>query len=244
MILLLLPALVLMPFGGVSPRLGFRLCGPITQIPSPDPIRYAAYGQAFAVEMLLIDVATLWLVRRVSMRLAPSDRTGLRAGLLYLGLVFLSGALLQKFDLAAGALCLLAILALLQGQNRFAWIALALATLVKGYPCWRRQSSRSISLRNPANRVCEKRIRAQARELVEGIAWLASLLPCQRRLYGHTQAPTQFCTRLPISRGAAPKSRACMRTRSSCWDGYREWMSTPVSTPPISRVLSSRHLTI
>ncbi|HEV8191227.1 MAG TPA: hypothetical protein VGP82_07055, partial [Ktedonobacterales bacterium] len=134
MVLLLLPAIVLFPFSGVSPQVDSVFAGPITQIPSPDPIRYAAYGQAFAVEMLLIDVGTLWLVRRVAMRLMPSDRAGLRAGLLYLGLVFLSGALLQKFDLAAGTLGLLAILALLQGRRRLAWIALALATLVKGYP--------------------------------------------------------------------------------------------------------------
>ncbi len=173
MVLLLLPALVLLPFGGVSPRLDSVFVGPITHIPSPDPIRYAAYGQAFAVEMLLIDVMTLWLVRRVATRLAPSDRTGLRAGLLYLGLVFLSGALLQKFDLVAGTLCLAAILALLQGQKRLAWIALALAVLVKGYPLLAVPIFVLNILTASGLSSLREAIRAKARELAGGLGWLA-----------------------------------------------------------------------
>lgn len=175
-VLLLLPALVLLPFGGVAPRLDSAFAGPITGIPAPDPIRYAAYGQAFAVEMLLLDVITLWLVRRVAMRLVPSDRTGLRAGLLYLTLVFLSGALLQKFDLAAGTLCLLAVLALLQGRRRVAWIALALAALVKGFPLLAAPIFVLYILAESGQSSLRDAVRARAREMVEGTAWLVAII--------------------------------------------------------------------
>ncbi len=134
MVLLLLPALPLLPFSGIAPRPDPAFTGAMTHLPNPDPVRYGAYGVSFAVEMLLIDVATLWLVRRMAARMLPHDRYGLRSGLLYIGLVFASGALLQKFDLVPGALCLLAVGALAENRPRLAWAALALATLIKGFP--------------------------------------------------------------------------------------------------------------
>ncbi|HEX6541077.1 MAG TPA: glycosyltransferase 87 family protein [Ktedonobacterales bacterium] len=134
MLLILLPAVPLMPFTAIAPRPDPAFVALPTHLPMPDPVRYGVYGLSFGVEMLLIDVLTLALVRVVARRVNPGDRHGLRSGLLYLALVFASGALLQKFDLAAGALCLAAILALMNRQTAVAWITLALATLIKGFP--------------------------------------------------------------------------------------------------------------
>jgi hypothetical protein len=134
MVLLLLPALVLLPFSSLAPRPDAAFSGVITQIPQPDIVRYSAYGLAFAVEMLLIDVFTLWLVRVAAKRFLSRDPQGWRAGLLYVAIIFLNGALLQKFDLAAGTLVLAAVLALIEGHRRWAWLALAGAALVKGFP--------------------------------------------------------------------------------------------------------------
>src|SRR5262249_16478418 len=73
--------------------------------------------------------------QRAGRRLAPGDDAlGVRAALLYIGLVFLSGALLQKFDLVIGTLCLTAVLALAAERHELAGAALALAALVKGFP--------------------------------------------------------------------------------------------------------------
>ncbi|MGH2514189.1 MAG: hypothetical protein ACRDHP_00890, partial [Ktedonobacterales bacterium] len=92
-LMLLLPALPLLPFAGIAPRPDPAFSLPITHLPHPDPVRYGAYGISFAVEMLLLDVLTLWLVRRAARRHLAGDPQGLRAGLLYIALVFLSGAL-------------------------------------------------------------------------------------------------------------------------------------------------------
>ena len=134
MLLLLLPALPLLPFAAVAPRPDPAFIAAPTSLPAPDPFRYSVYGLSFGIEMLLIDVLTLALVRAVASRLIPDDRYGLKSGLFYIVLVFASGALLQKFDLVAGTLCLVAILALMRRQNAIAWIMLGLATLIKGFP--------------------------------------------------------------------------------------------------------------
>ena len=131
--LILLPALPLLLFPGIAPRPD-PVFNHIISIPKPDPIRYSAYGISFAVEMLLIDALTLWLVQRAARRFIASDPTGLRSGLLYIVLVFLSGSILQKFDLATGTCCLIALVALASKRNALAWGALALATLIKGFP--------------------------------------------------------------------------------------------------------------
>ena len=107
---------------------------PITQLPRPIPLRYGAYGVSFAIEDAAIDALTLWLVTRAARRIGGPGLTPLRAGLLYVIFIFTSGALLQKFDLAAGTLCLAAILALAYNRSDLAWGAVALATLVKGFP--------------------------------------------------------------------------------------------------------------
>lgn len=133
-LLIVLPALPLLPFAALAPRPDPAFIEPLRSLPHPDPVRYGAYGISFAIEMLLLDLLALWLVRRAGRRLAPGDRYGLRSGLLYVGLIFLSGALLQKFDLVAGVLCLAAVVALVERRDALGWGALAAAALVKGFP--------------------------------------------------------------------------------------------------------------
>jgi len=107
--LILLPALPLLPFAALAPRPDPAFTLPITHLPHPDPVRYGAYGVSFAVEMLLIDALTLWLVQRAARRLMRGDTLGVWAGLLYVALTFATGAVLQKFDLAVGTLLLAAV---------------------------------------------------------------------------------------------------------------------------------------
>jgi len=133
-VLLLAPALVLLPFSAIAPRPDPAFVASPTALPMPDPQRYSVYGLSFGIELLLIDLLTLVLIRAVARRLIPGDRYGMKSGLLYLLLVFASGALLQKFDLVAGTLCLAAILALINRQTAIAFITLGLAMLVKGFP--------------------------------------------------------------------------------------------------------------
>lgn len=136
MLLLILPALPLLPFQQIAPRPlpELTLHQHLTHLPQPDPLRYGAYGVSFALEMLLVDALTLWLVRRAARRLTPGDMLGMRSALAYILLVFLNGALLQKFDLAIGTLGLAAVAALVNDRRSLAGVALALATLVKGFP--------------------------------------------------------------------------------------------------------------
>jgi hypothetical protein len=133
-VLLLLPALPLLPFGQIAPRPDAATGAALVHQSPPDPTRFAAYGISFGVEMLIIDALTLVLVRWTARRYLAGDRYGTRASLLYIMLVFFSGALLQKFDLAAGALCLLAVVAAWAGRYRASGVALAAAVLVKGFP--------------------------------------------------------------------------------------------------------------
>lgn len=134
MLLLLLPALPLLPLGPLAPKPDPDFSRVITTLPAPDPLRYGAYGVSFALMILALDALTLWLVVRTARRIGGPGLTPLRAGLLYVILIFTSGALLQKFDLVAGTLCLAAILALAYNRTDLAWGAVALATLVKGFP--------------------------------------------------------------------------------------------------------------
>jgi hypothetical protein len=132
--LTLLPALPLLPFAGIAPRPDAAFHLGLTSLPVPDPVRYGAYGVSFAVMMLLIDAFTLWLVMRMGRRVAPGDTNGALSGLLYTLLTLAAGALLQKFDLAAGALCLVALYGLIIRRPGLAWTALAGAALIKGFP--------------------------------------------------------------------------------------------------------------
>jgi hypothetical protein len=175
-LLILLPALPLLPFASVAPRSDPAFMPPIARFPHPDPGRYGAYGISFAVEMLIVDALTLWLIQREARRLVPRDTYGLRSGLLYIALVFASGALLQKFDLVAGTLCLIAVLAVVARRDSVGWGALGLASLVKGYPilavpalvAYRVIRSRRVGL-VPA-------LRVQARRLAPAGAALAAVI--------------------------------------------------------------------
>jgi hypothetical protein len=133
-LLTLLPALPLLPFAGIAPRPDPAFHAGLTSLPAPDAIRYGAYGVSFAVMMLLIDALTLWLVMRVGKRSAAGDSNGAISGLIYTLLTVAVGALLQKFDLAAGALCLLALYGLITRRPYLGWSALAAAALIKGFP--------------------------------------------------------------------------------------------------------------
>jgi alpha-1,6-mannosyltransferase len=133
-LLTLLPALPLLPFVGIAPRPDPAFHAGLTNLPAPDPVRYGAYGVSFAVMMVLVDMFTLWLVMRVSKRSVAGDKNGAVSGLIYTLLTLAVGALLQKFDLVAGALCLLAIYGLLIRRPYLAWSALAAAALTKGFP--------------------------------------------------------------------------------------------------------------
>ncbi len=134
-VLILLPALPLLAMPRFAPRPDPAFHAPYTHLPIPVDIdRYGAYGISFAVEMLAIDLLTLWLVRRAARRVVRGDASGLWSGLLYVGLIFVSGALLQKFDLAVGMLCLAAVVALIERRPRLAWTLLAGAVLIKGVP--------------------------------------------------------------------------------------------------------------
>ena len=70
--LLLLPALPLLLFPGIAPRPDTAFLH-VTHLPAPDPTRYGAYGVSFAVQMLLIDALTLWLVTRAARRLTGRE---------------------------------------------------------------------------------------------------------------------------------------------------------------------------
>ena len=168
-LLLLLPALPLLPFAGIAPRPDRAFSGPITTLPHPDPVRYGAYGVSFAVEMLVIDALTLWLLRRAAKRHLAGDPEGVRTGLLYIALVFLSGALLQKFDLAVGTLCLVAVVALVERRTWLAWGAVAAAALVKGFPLLVLPVLAGYELRQARTGTLLQALRARQRELVRGV---------------------------------------------------------------------------
>ncbi|GEM_PF-301382 len=98
------------------------------------PLTEWGYGSSFALEMLALDLLTLFLVIRLAKGLIPGDRTGLYSGLLYTAFVAASGAIAQKFDLMAGTFCVVAVVALMRRRDGLAWVMLVLATLTKGYP--------------------------------------------------------------------------------------------------------------
>lgn len=168
LVLILLPALPLLPFAGVAPRPDAAFHLPIVHLPAPNPVRYGAYGTSFAIEMLVIDALTLWLVVRVARTYLPADRFGLRAGMLYVIGVAASGALLQKFDLAIGALCLLAVYAVVSKRPVLGWSALAVATLTKGFPVLAIPALLAYSLRG-ASLENRRSLRRAATEMAQGL---------------------------------------------------------------------------
>jgi hypothetical protein len=104
---------------------GLAHIGPLTEL---------GYGTGFALEMLALDLLTLFLVIRLARGLIPGDSTGLYSGLLYTAFVAASGAIAQKFDLVAGTFCLVAVVAFIRRRDDLAWVMLVLATLTKGFP--------------------------------------------------------------------------------------------------------------
>lgn len=98
------------------------------------PLTPWGYGTSFALEMMALDLLTLFLVVRLARKLIPSDPTGLISGLLYTGFVAASGAIAQKFDLVAGTFCLLAVMAFIRRRDSLGWVMLVAATLIKGFP--------------------------------------------------------------------------------------------------------------
>lgn len=129
MLFILIPAIPLLPFAGIAPR------PELDPHPwHPDPVRYQAYGISFGILILLLDACTLLLVMRAARRFNQQDSTGHVSGLIYTLLVFASGAVLQKFELATGTFVLLGILCLVNRRDGLAWAMLACAALIKGYP--------------------------------------------------------------------------------------------------------------
>jgi hypothetical protein len=175
-VLLLLPAIPLLPFARVAPRPDPAFAPGFTHLPAPDPTRYGAYGLSFACEMLLIDLLTVWLVRTAARRWVASDPQGLYAGILYVLLVFASGALLQKFDLVLGTLCLLGVVALLERRPAVAWTALALATLVKGYPLLVVPIFAGVYLLQARRATLAQALRACMRPLLDGLLTFGAVL--------------------------------------------------------------------
>jgi hypothetical protein len=174
MVLILLPAIPLLPFASVAPRPDPAFVGIATHLPVPNPVRYGAYGISFAVEMLLIDAATVWLVQRAASRYVPSDSTGLRSGLLYIVLAFFSGAILQKFELAAGLACLASLVALISGRYRLSYILLALATLIKGYPLLAIPVLVGYQLCQSSRSGLREKLVEQVRPILVGLLWFGA----------------------------------------------------------------------
>jgi hypothetical protein len=91
---------------------------------------FPAYKSAFVVQLLVFDLALLYLASTAG----GGPRLRLRAGLYYLGASFLLGPLLlRRFDLIPAALSVLSA-ALLYRRPVAAWVTLGLATSVKVYP--------------------------------------------------------------------------------------------------------------
>ncbi len=175
-VLILLPALPLLPFARIAPRPDPVFAHIVSHLPMPNPVRYGAYGISFAIEMLIVDAATLWLIQRAARKYVPGDPNGLRSGLLYILLIFCNGALLQKFDLAAGAVCLVALLALISGRERLAWSTLALATLIKGYPLLAVPVFIGYELCQAHSSNLAEALRERARPLRRGIIWFGGTI--------------------------------------------------------------------
>ncbi|HEX9069517.1 MAG TPA: hypothetical protein VF807_12170 [Ktedonobacterales bacterium] len=133
MALILAPAVLLLPWAAISPRPDAAFNPPLLHLPAPDPARYAAYGLAFALIMLVVDALALVMVIRGA-RAMLGARPAFAAGALYLAVTFIMGGVLQKFDLVVGVLLLYAVVALWRGRPIAPWLALGASVLIKGFP--------------------------------------------------------------------------------------------------------------
>ena len=175
-VLLLAPALPLLPFAGIAPRLDPAFTPPILHMPTPDPVRYGAYGVSFAIEMLIIDALTLWLVMRATRHFTRNEVIIAGAGLLYTLLTFLSGAVLQKFDLAVGTLLLAAVYALVRRRRGLAWSLLAAATLIKGFPIFAAPAFAIYEMELTGEIQMREMARAALRPVIQGAAWFGGVI--------------------------------------------------------------------
>ena len=174
--LILLPALPLLPFAGIAPRPDAAFAQPLTHLPTPDPIRYGAYGVSFAIEMALIDALILWLVMRAARHFTRNETVIAGAGLFYTLLAFLSGAILQKFDLTVGALLLAAVFALVTRRRGLAWSLLAAAALIKGFPIFIAPAFLLYELELTGRVNLRETARAALRPALTGVVWLAGVI--------------------------------------------------------------------
>ncbi len=129
LILILLPAVPLLPFSQIAPH----PYPSILAISTADP-RVQAYGIVFGVMMSLVSALTLYAVMRCAKALNIRRRAAIESGYVYTLLTLATGAILQKFELVVGVLMLLAVVDLARKHEGRAWFWLAMATLIKGYP--------------------------------------------------------------------------------------------------------------
>lgn len=175
-VLMLVAALPLLPFAGIAPRPDPAFAPPLLRLPAPDPIRYGAYGVSFAVVMLIIDAITFWLVIRSARVLTRNEFVVMGAGMLYTSLVFLSGAVLQKFDLLVGCLLLASVYALVNRRRALAWSLLAAAALVKGFPIFVAPAFALYELELTGIAQVRSAARAALRPLLIGAGWLIGIV--------------------------------------------------------------------
>ncbi len=91
-----------------------------------------AYGQAFAIEMLVFNLIGLLGAMKLGQQLGQKCW---KTGLLYtLAVLAIGDLVVQRYDLAPAALTLLAILFFCQKHYNIAWAFLAIGTMTKLYP--------------------------------------------------------------------------------------------------------------
>src|SRR5262249_25628473 len=95
-------------------------------------------------------------------------------GLLYVLLTFLSGAILQKFELAAGLACLVALVAMTSGRYRLSYSLLALATLIKGYPLLAIPVLVGYQLCQSSRSSVRDRLDERVRPILVGLLWFGA----------------------------------------------------------------------
>ena len=91
-----------------------------------------AYGFAFAVEMLLLDLAVLLILASLATRLKM--RLWHVLGIYTLSLLAVGLLVTGRYDLLPATLVLAALYAFISGRNKSAWALLALVTMAKAYP--------------------------------------------------------------------------------------------------------------
>lgn len=91
-----------------------------------------AYNTAFTVEMMLCDLACLFIMPFLARRLKLSPLSTL--AIYTLAVISVGSIGIQRYDFAAAAVTLAALFAFSRGNYKTAWVLLAVGTLVKLYP--------------------------------------------------------------------------------------------------------------